>query len=350
MRKRCKYGSHRVIEPKGALPQMAWRIDNDMVVYENEILVDVDMLNIDAASFLQIREQAQDKDDRIREIILDTVLKRGKQHNPITGSGGMFTGRVRKVGESLEGKTDLEIGNRIASLVSLSLTPLKLARISKITRSTGQLEVEGQAILFEKTVYAKLPENINSKLATALLDVAGAPAQTYQLVRPADTVLIIGAGGKSGLLCSYVAKKKAGSKGCVIGAAHSKDSVIRLKKLGLCDRVVQLDATNPLETELKISDVTSDRMADVTINCANVSDTEMASILATKDRGVIYFFNMGTSFCKAALGAEGIGKEVKMIIGNGYLKGHDKLTLGILEESALLREFFEEIYGPFRNA
>ena len=52
-----KYGTHRVIEPKGVLTQAAWKIDNDMSkVYSNEIVCDVTSLNIDSASFTQISE------------------------------------------------------------------------------------------------------------------------------------------------------------------------------------------------------------------------------------------------------------------------------------------------------
>ena len=37
-----KYGPHRVIEPKGVLPQPANKIDNNMdEIYDNEILIDV---------------------------------------------------------------------------------------------------------------------------------------------------------------------------------------------------------------------------------------------------------------------------------------------------------------------
>ena len=117
------YGAHRVIEPEGALPQPAQRIDNNMDrLWDNEILVDVDILNIDAASFAQIRKQAvqqgstqaPDLERKIGEIILQTVADRGKQHNPVTGSGGMFVGRVAEVGKALADR-GLSPGDRIAS-------------------------------------------------------------------------------------------------------------------------------------------------------------------------------------------------------------------------------------------
>jgi len=82
-------------------------------------------------------------------------------------------------------------------------------------------------------------------------------------------------------------------------------------------------------------------MADIVINCVNVPDSEMSSILMCKEKGTIYFFSMSTSFTKAALGAEGVGKDVNMIIGNGYTLGHAELTLNILRESSLVRSVFE---------
>ncbi len=340
-----KYGSHRVIEPKGVLPQAAWKIDNDMEIYSNEILCDVITLNIDSASFTQIKEQANQDEQKIGEIILDTVAKRGKQHNPVTGSGGMFIGVVKEIGPDLKDKIDLKVGDKIASLVSLSTTPLKINKILKVKKDKEQVDIEGNAILFESGIWAKLPDNIPETVALAALDVAGAAPQVARLVKPGDTVFIIGATGKSGILCSYEAKKRAGVNGKVIGLGHSPHKVERLKKLGYCDEVICVDATNPLEVLEEFTKVSNGKLADVTINTVNIPNTEMASILTTREDGVIYFFSMATSFTKAALGAEGVGKDVVMLIGNGYTKGHAKFTLHLLEESKELYELFKELYG-----
>ena len=56
-----KYGTHRVIEPKGVLTQAAWKVDNDMTkVYSNEIVCDVTSLNIDSASFRGLRRRREE--------------------------------------------------------------------------------------------------------------------------------------------------------------------------------------------------------------------------------------------------------------------------------------------------
>lgn len=346
MKKGCKYGTHRVIEPKGVLPQPANKIDNNMdELYDNEILINVQTLNVDSASFTQIKEQAGGDEDKIREIMFGIVEKQGKHRNPVTGSGGMLIGTIEWIGPALEGKTDLVVGDKIATLVSLSLTPLRIDKINEIRKNIDQVDIEGKAILFESGIYAKLPKDMSEKLALSALDVAGAPAQTAKMVKPGDTVLIIGAGGKSGTLCCYEAKRRAGVTGKVIGLCGTKKSEDRLSKLGFCDELFTMDATNAIDVMHKVEELTKGQLADVTINCVNVADTEMSSILATKTTGMVYFFSMATSFTKAALGAEGVGSDVLMIVGNGYAKGHAEITLEILRQSKEIRELFETLYA-----
>ena len=73
-------------------------------------------------------------------------------------------------------------------------------------------------------------------------------------------------------------------------------------------------------------------LADLAVNCVNVPGTELASILCASDEGTVYFFSMNTSFTAAALGAEGAGKDVTMIVGNGFAKGHADIALQTLRD------------------
>ncbi len=344
MKQGSPYGTQRVLDPPGVLPQGAWKIDNTMEPYDNEILIDVSALNIDAASFTQIKQEANGDVARVAHLVQDIVRQRGKMHNPKTGSGGMLIGTVRAMGPALAGKSGLTVGDRIATLVSLSLTPLRIDEITRIHLDKDQIEIRGQAILFETGLYAKLPGDIPEHLALAILDVAGAPAQTARLVQPGDTVLVIGGGGKSGTLCVYEARKRAGANGCVIGVSPFQKDCQRMKDLGWVDHALQVDATSALALMEAVASVTKGKMADVVINCVNIPNTEMGSILATRDGGKIYFFSMATSFTAAALGAEGVGKDVEMIVGNGYARGHAEFALSLLRESTPLRRLFEQLY------
>jgi L-erythro-3,5-diaminohexanoate dehydrogenase len=343
MERGCKYGTHRVIEPKGVLPQAALKICNDMSIRSNEILVDVIALNIDSASFTQLEEEAKGDVEKIKAKILEIVGQRGKMQNPVTGSGGMLIGTVAQIGEDLKDR-DLKVGDKIASLVSLSLTPLKIDEIVDIKADIDRVEVKAKAILFESGIYAKLPEDMTENLALAALDVAGAPAQAAKLVRPGQSVLILGAAGKSGMLCCYEAMKRVGPTGRVIAMVRKQEQADKLIGWDLCHKTIVSDAQVPVDVLNKTLEANNGREVDISISCVNIPNTEMSCILPVKDEGIVYFFSMATSFTKAALGAEGIGKDVNMIIGNGYTKDHAEITLAELRESETLRKIFEELY------
>ena len=337
-------GIQRSIQPKGVLPQQAESLDASLPLAQDELLIDVESLNIDSASFHQISEVCGGDSGRIANHILDLVALRGKQHNPVTGSGGMLIGRVAQIGP--EFPLDLkpvQVGDRIATLVSLSLTPLQLTRVKTVHMKVDRVDVEGQAILFASGLFAKLPPDLPETVALAILDVAGAPAQTRKLVKPGHKVVVIGGGGKSGLLCLLEAKRQEGVQ--TIAIDYSQSAVERLSHLSFVDEVIQADARNAADVMEKVWTVTKGRMADVVINVANIPETEMASILSCKSQGIVYFFSMATSFTRAALGAEGVGADVELRIGNGYTAGHAELALDLVRDSAEVRKLFLESYS-----
>jgi len=338
------FGIWRVIQPKGSLPQQADTIDPSLPIAEDELLIEVECLNIDSASFHQISEANHGDVAKIERHILDLVDRRGKHHNPVTGSGGMLIGKVTHVGPKFPVKEKpVKAGDRIATLVSLSLTPLSIRKIKAIHTKIDRVDIEGHAVLFASGLFARIPADIPDKVALAVLDVAGAPAQTRTLVKDGDTVVVVGGGGKSGVLCLYEAKKKTGVK--TIAVDYSPTAIAHLNQLTFVDHVIQADARNALEVYEKVKAVTGGKLADVVINVANIPETEMSCILSCRQKGIVYFFSMATSFTRAALGAEGVGADVDLRIGNGYTEGHADLSLNLLRESAELRKLFEETYA-----
>ncbi len=334
------YGIHRVKEPLGGLPQPAWRVDNSFSrLFQGEVLLGVETLNLDAASFTQMEKEGDPA-----HIVLRTVGERGKQHNPITGSGGMLLGRVLQIAPGRPPET-LEVGDRVATLVSLSLTPLRVDRVKAVRPASAQMDVDGEAVLFASGAYAKLPTDMPERLSLAALDVAGAAPQVARLVKPGAVVVVLGAGGKSGILCVAEARRTGGAGACVVGLESSPRAADDLKALKLCDAVAAVDARDPVAVRKTVLGATNGREADVVFSCVNVPDTELGAILATRDRGVVYFFAMSTSFTKAALGAEGVGKDVDLFIGNGYAHGHADHTLAMLRDMPAVRALFERRYG-----
>ncbi|HVY48062.1 MAG TPA: L-erythro-3,5-diaminohexanoate dehydrogenase, partial [Minicystis sp.] len=115
--------------------------------------------------------------------------------------------------------------------------------------------------------------------------------------------------------------------------------------LGVCDVVVRADARDPLAVQARVLEATAGRGADLTLSCVNVEGVELAAILATRDRGKVYFFAMSTSFTRAALGAEGVGRDVDLYIGNGYAHGHADHTLALVRDDPAVRELLLRRYG-----
>jgi len=331
-----KYGTHRVKSPKGVLPQPALILDSGFnEIYDNEILFDVDTLNIDSASFINLSKKANNDPEKVAGLIDSIVKYKGKMQNPDTGSGGMFIGRVAKIGQDLD--IDLKVGDKVASLVSLSLTPLRIDKISNIDMETGKVDIVGQAVLFESGVWTKIPSDLPEALVLSVLDVAGAPAQTRTIVNPGDTVAVLGARGKSGMLCCYEAKKRGAR---VIAVIHSSFGREVIDNATFIDDVIIASADDAQDLLDKVEKVTDGELCDIVISCVSRENCEMGAILITKDRGLVYFFSMATSFTKAALGAEGVGKDIDMLIGNGYSYRHAEIALEIMRKSRYLKEIY----------
>src|SRR5438270_1478258 len=105
------YGLSRVVGEEGVLPQQAAKLDPALPLRESELLIDVESLNIDAASFKQIKDEVGESPERIGARIREIVAARGKMQNPVTGSGGMLIGRVRQIGPGHPAKQTLKVGD-----------------------------------------------------------------------------------------------------------------------------------------------------------------------------------------------------------------------------------------------
>jgi L-erythro-3,5-diaminohexanoate dehydrogenase len=335
-------GLHRVLDDAVVLPQAAERLDTRRELWPDEVRVRVEMLNLDAASYRQL-ERKHSRDGRvdgaaIRAEVLEIVRTRGKMQNPETGSGGMLVGTVEEVGPA--SPLGLRVGERVSTLVSLTLTPLVIEdELSRWDGTSERVPCDGYAVLFGRSIAAEVPDDLPTELSLSVLDVCGAPALTARVVRTYDapTVTVIGGGGKSGSL-SLAAAREA-EAGHLIGVVPSDDEAQSLRAAGLADQVVVADARDPIA--LRDAVEKAGGPADVTVVCVDVPGCEGGAILATAERGTVVFFSMATSFPAAALGAEGLAADVTMLVGNGYVPGHADHAFRLLRDHDGLRRLFE---------
>jgi len=362
-------GLHRVLDPSGVLPQAAWRLDPSPAIAPDEIRVRVDRLNLDAASYRQLRETYAGNPDKIRAAVLDIITTRGKMQNPVTGSGGMLTGTVEEVGP--KSPLGLTPGQRIATLVSLTLTPLAITDgLAAWDAQSEQVPCQGHAILFGRSIAAALPDDLPVPLALAVMDVCGAPALTSRVVKESAVVVIIGAAGKSGSLSAAAARRAGASRvigvvpteaeaallrdppttqdGGALGAAPASENQqsrsrpathLEAPESPLVDEIVVADARDPVNLAAKVEQAGGP--ADVTVVCVDAAGCEGGAILSTKQGGTVIFFSMATSFSAAALGAEGLAADVTMLVGNGYVPGHAEFALDLLRTTPPVRSLFE---------
>ncbi|WP_199035119.1 L-erythro-3,5-diaminohexanoate dehydrogenase [Glycomyces salinus] len=336
-------GSHRVVSPAGVLPQAADRLDATPDIEDDEVRVRVERLNLDAASFRQLSTAHGGDGAAIRETVRGIIAERGKMHNPATGSGGMLIGTVEAVGP--RSPLGLRPGQKIATLVSLTLTPLRIDDdLAHWDGLTEQIPTTGTAILFARSIAAVLPDDLPEPVALAVFDVCGAPALVRRVVarrtHATSTVAVLGAAGKSGSLSLAAARDAHAAT--VLGIVRDEAEADRLERSGLADHTAVADATDPLGLAETVIAALDGRGADVTVVCVDVPGCEHGAILSTASHGTVVFFSMATSFPAAALGAEGLAADVEMLIGNGYVPGHADYALGLMRDNPGLKDLFAD--------
>jgi len=332
-------GLHRVLDEPAVLPQAAQRLDTRAELWPDEVRIRVERLNLDAASFRQLERTHDGDGSAVRGEVLAIVAARGKMQNPETGSGGMLVGTVEAVGES--SPLGLKVGDRVATLVSLTLTPLVIEDgLARWDGRSEQVPCDGYAVLFGRSIAAVIPDDLAPELSLAVMDVCGAPALTARIVRQYDapTVAVIGGAGKSGSL-SLAAARDAGAAQ-VLGVVPHQAEADLLTGAGIADHVVIADARDPIALRDAVTGAAGGP-ADVTVVCVDVPGCEGGAILSTAERGTVIFFSMATSFSAAALGAEGLAADVTMLVGNGYVPGHAAYALELLRAHDGVRSLFE---------
>jgi L-erythro-3,5-diaminohexanoate dehydrogenase len=327
-------GTRRVLEPSGALPQAALRLDATLPLQPYEIELGVDTLCVDSTSFRQLTESSDHDPVKVGEAIVRIVAERGKLHNPVTGSGGILTGTVHGVGEAY--RDPPAVGARIVTLVSLTLTPLRLQAVGHVDVGSPHVPVTGTAFLPWTAPWTMYPEDIPFDAALAALDVCNAASQTRSLIDAGTrTVLVLG-GGHAGLLALAAARDSL-SSGARLVLIDADDRICRrATELELCDIAMCVDLRDAVAALRRLEQAGVPR-ADLTVVVVNAADCEAAAILLTADAGTVLFFSMATSFTRAALGSDGLSSSARMLIGSGYQPDRGAYALELIARDERLQ-------------
>jgi L-erythro-3,5-diaminohexanoate dehydrogenase len=335
-----RLGVDRVIAPRGAAPQAADRLDITRPPGEAEVLLEVELLNLDATSHRQIREACESDAARIADTIAAIVAARGKMHNPVTGSGGILVGRVAEIGAVYPAER-LAPGDRIVPLASLSLIPLALDGVGPVDVDSPQIPVRGRAILPPIVPCSRVPEDLPLAVVVSALDVYGAASHTRALASPGARVTVLG-GGRAGLLAGAAACEATGTPGSVTVVDVRDDALKNVRAALPGVRTVWADAADPLATHAALRDAGADD-ADLTILVVNQPRCELAAVLATAPDGRVVLFSMAASLTAAALGAEGVASTARLLVGNGFAPDRGSYALDLLRRDERLRGQFARL-------
>jgi len=339
------YGEKRSLEPKGAFPSTAWKLDTRLPIMKNEMLMKVSIINVNAASFKQIRKETYDNPLSIANKIMSIVKMRGKLHNPVTGTGGTLYGSVDEIGPEHPAYGKLKLKTNISTLISTKFTPLVINSIRSINMKTGQLEVDGYAILSEKCMYTTTPKDIAPHIYQAVITEAGQCYESALNCHSGITALVIGAASNIGLLSLFAVKEKLGSGGKLIAVTDTEYNASIIKKLNVADECFVIDMHDSLAAYYQLAELLNGTQINYTVDCENAPEHEALSVLLTREHGTVYFTDPATSVSEAGLDAEGVAKDINLIYYRGYIEGHVAFCESLLLKYPLLMEAFMRRYS-----
>jgi len=328
-----RVGADRVIDPKGALPQPAERLDPSGPVRPYEFEVAVERLCIDSTSYRNIRERAGGDPGSMTDRILEIVAERGKMHNPETDSGGVLLGTVAEVGERLADPPAR--GARIVTLASMTLTPLRLDAVTRLDPASPQVEVSGSAYVCDRAPWGPLPDDLPTKTTLEVYDAYTAASHTRDLAPDVGTVCVLGAGHGGKL--AMAAARESMKGGTVIAVDVDAGAIELVTRLGLCDIGVTVDLRDPL-TAVEALRAAGAPPSDLTVSVVNATGCEPTAIMLTAEGGTVLFLSMATRFSSAALAGDGLSSDARMVVGSGYTPDLGAFALDLVRRTPALRE------------
>ena len=338
------YGENRSLEPEGAFPAIAWKLDTSLPISKNEMLINVDTINISVACFNQLKKETYNNPVGVAKKIMSIVKMRGKFHNPVTGTGGTLCGSVMEIGSAHPAYNKLNEGDKIATLISTKFTPLVIRSIKKINMRTGQIDIDGYAILSEKCMYSIIPDDIPSNIYLAFVNEAGQCYKANLNCKKNITTLVIGAATNTGLISLFGIREKIGIEGKLIAIADNQTQADVIMCLGIVDECYVLDIHDPLTAYYKLISLFNNQFIDYTIDCESIQFHEVLSILITRENGTVYFTDPAISVSEAGLIAEGIGKDINLVYYHGYIEGHVDFCINLFRKYEALKAVFFQKY------
>ena len=335
------YGLKRVAEPQYVLPTSAWKLDNSRNIYPNELRISVRRIHLEGTSFKQICTESNYNEEKIKQKIIDIIIRRGKLHNPVTDTGGLAFGTVEEIGEEFYNPQNLKVGDTIICNASLASVPIQIENILAIDHVFNQIDASGYAILHDHVPIIKIEEDMPVNLLLYTLDESGTLYRLSQLAEGQSKFLIVGNNMITNLIFGYVIRRQVGAKGEIVCLLDKKTG---MQVMG--DGIDQLIAhvfnevhfLNILKPIHAVERLKLNQQFDLSVNCAEIPGAETINILATKAGGTVLFANLINNLKISLYITESISKPLNVENAEGYLEDEETFDIALVRE---LADYFE---------
>ena len=322
------YGSERVTEPPGAIPSMAWKLDNSRELGANEMRVDLRAIKLEWNNFDQICSSCCYSEAQIKGRIEEIVAKRGKLQNPYTQSSGILYGIVDDIGSRWEGD-DFKTGDSVVSLTSTAGLPLYIESVDEIDYNYGIIRCRGYAIVFESAKMALMPLDLMSAPFMCAIDAEGSLVDLRDalLERKPEKIGIMGSNLVDIMLYAQMIRlsEEATGVGTRLIAIVEKESLSCIGERefmksfsGLLDSVYFADMTKPIDAAARIYRQEKSQYLDAVINLEDIRGAESVGALIVRDKGFLFHAGVKGNYFQSLIAADCLGKEIVSFALDGY--------------------------------
>lgn len=344
-----QYGIKRVLEPQHVLPTSAWKLDNNRNIYPDELKVSIKRIHLEGTGFKQICTESNEDEKKIKQSIIDVVIRRGKLHNPVTDTGGLVMGVVEEIGSEYDNWQNFQIGDMVICNASAASLPMHIENITSIDRAYNQVEANGYVIVHNQIPLVKAPEGVSSEMLMFAFDQSGTLYRLKTLIEGKSKFLIVGNSMLTNLLFGYVIRRELG-KDCEITCLLDKKTNTKIAGKGIddliknvFDEVNYLDILRPIECMARLG---AESYYDLSVNCAEIPGAETINILATKPKGTVLFANLINNLNIALYITESISKPLDVRGAEGYLEGYDEFDIELVKELSIYLKDVEIMQTP----
>lgn len=347
------YGLNRVLEPKGLTPATAWKLDNSRELRPGEARLRLERIHLEWDNFQQICSSCGFDENRIRAKLLDLVERRGKLHNPFTGTGGVAMGVIEETcGENTVDR-GVKPGDRIYSLTSLGSVPLYIEEIEKIDFNYGQIVCSGYAVLFEASPTCRVEEGLSPDYTLAAIDEAGSLFGVFQVAmeQQKQNYVIIGRNTYTTMLYAAAIREAIGPRYRVtaimdenVRESLSRDEISKVMH-PLVQETYFVNLTEPLKAYEQITAQDSSLAeADQVIIAEDINGAETLGVLLARPMGSLYFNAVESHYAEAQLVAESMGKYLTMYAFDQYIKDYPEFSIRMVRQIQIKLDEINHFY------